>query len=140
MSMTNKQLILCNEVEQISLLGEYIDTIVEEAGLSPELGMSLNLALEEAVTNVVLYAYPEGEKGEVKIDASWNHEMVTFVISDSGVPFDPTEKEDADITLSVEERPIGGLGIFLVKQIMDSVEYQRIEGKNVLTISKHINM
>ncbi|MBP5712599.1 MAG: ATP-binding protein, partial [Prevotella sp.] len=61
-----------------------------------------------------------------------------FVISDHGTPFDPTEKEDADVTLSVEERPIGGLGIFLVRQIMDSVNYERLKGMNVLTLRKFL--
>ena len=101
--------------------------------------MSLNLALEEAVTNVVLYAYPEGQSGKVDIQASMKGRLLTFVISDAGVPFDPTtEVAEADITLSVEDRPIGGLGVFLVKQIMDTVSYQRTGGRNVLTLVKNV--
>lgn len=139
MRILNKQLILQNDIEQITLLADFINTIAEEAGIEdPSLCISLNLALEEAVTNAVLYAYPEGESGEVKIEAMCKDELLTFVISDEGVSFDPTSKEDADITLSAEERPIGGLGIFLVKQLMDSVDYQRVEGRNILTLSKRI--
>ena len=134
----NWKLTLNNQVEQISLLAGFIDTIVDEAGIDPSLSMNLNLALEEAVTNVVLYAYPEGTEGSVDIDAQIMDNVITFTITDSGVPFDPTQKEDADITLSAEERPIGGLGIFLVKQLMDSVSYQRTSGKNVLVMSKNI--
>jgi anti-sigma regulatory factor (Ser/Thr protein kinase) len=137
--MNTKQLVINNDVEQISLLAEYIETIAEEAGISPSLVMSLNLALEEAVTNVVLYAYPEGTQGTVQIDASWDNKKLTFVITDSGTAFDPTQKEDADITLSAEDRPIGGLGIFLVKQLMDTVIYERQDGlKNVLTLTKNL--
>ncbi len=134
-----KRLILGNELEQINLLAEYIETIAEEANIDPSMTMSINLALEEAVTNVILYAYPEGKKGEIIIDAHVSDHELTFIIMDKGVAFDPTQKEDADITLGVEERPIGGLGIFLVKQLMDHVNYKRIEESNILTMSKSIS-
>ena len=100
--------------------------------------MSLNLAIEEAVTNVVMYAYPEGEVGNVVIIANFTEGMLIFTISDKGIPFDPTSKTDADVTLNVEERPIGGLGIFLVKNLMDFVGYERKNGYNILTLKKKI--
>ena len=100
--------------------------------------MRLNLALEEAVTNVVMYAYPAGEEGDVDIVAALSEGSLLFTISDKGIPFDPTKKEDADITLGVEERQIGGLGIFLVRQLMDTVEYERKDGYNILTMKKKL--
>ena len=100
--------------------------------------MSLNLALEEAVTNVVMYAYSEGTDGLVDITAETKGQVLTFVIKDSGKAFDPTQKEEADITLSAEERPIGGLGIFLVMNLMDEVKYERENGYNILTMSKKL--
>lgn len=133
-----KQLTLHNDVQQIELLAEYIDSIADEAGINPSLAMSLNLALEEAVTNVIMYAYPEGTDGTVDIITEANDGLLTFIIKDSGKAFDPTQKEDADVTLSAEERQIGGLGIFLVKQIMDTVNYQRIDGQNILTLTKKL--
>lgn len=133
-----KQLILHNQVEQISQLEGFISEIADETGMDTALAMSMNLALEEAVTNVVLYAYPEGTDGEVNIDARFDKGILTFVLKDSGVPFDPTAKEDADITLGVEERPIGGLGIFLVKQLMDTVSYNYSDGCNILTMTKKL--
>ena len=133
-----KQLILHNDVQQIELLAEYIDSIADEAGINPSLAMSLNLALEEAVTNVIMYAYPEGTDGTVDIITEANDGLLTFIIKDSGKAFDPTQKEDADVTLSAEERQIGGLGIFLVKQIMDTVNYQRLDGQNILTLTKKL--
>lgn len=133
-----KRLILHNNVQQIELLAEYIDLIADEAGINPSLAMSLNLALEEAVTNVIMYAYPEGTDGTVDIITEANDGLLTFIIKDSGKAFDPTQKEDADVTLSAEERQIGGLGIFLVKQIMDTVNYQRIDGQNILTLTKKL--
>jgi anti-sigma regulatory factor (Ser/Thr protein kinase) len=133
-----KQLTLHNDVQQIELLADYIDSIADAAGIDPSLTMSLNLALEEAVTNVIMYAYPEGTDGTVDIITEVNDGLLTFIIKDSGKAFDPTQKEDADVTLSAEERSIGGLGIFLVRQIMDSVDYQRIDNQNILTLKKKL--
>ncbi|MBQ8153057.1 MAG: ATP-binding protein [Prevotella sp.] len=132
-----EHLTLKNKVEELTKLPEFVDTVCEKAGIDMALIASLNLALEEAATNVVLYAY-EGQEGIVDIDAIYNTDYIKFVITDTGIPFDPTQKEDADTTLSAEERPIGGLGIFLVRQIMDSVIYERTDGKNVLTLIKKL--
>ena len=137
MDAKTRQLTIKNEVEELTKLPAFVDTVCEEAGVDMVLIASLNLALEEAVTNVVLYAYPDSE-GTVSIDAVYTDKYLKFVITDSGIAFDPTKKEDADTTLSAEERPIGGLGIFLVRQIMDSVNYERIDGHNILTIIKKI--
>lgn len=133
-----KKLTLHNDVQQISKLADFVDAIAEEASIDPSLAMSLNLALEEAVTNVVMYAYPAGEEGDVDIVAELSDGTLLFTISDKGIPFDPTKKEDADITLGVEERQIGGLGIFLVRQLMDTVEYERKDGYNILTMKKKL--
>ncbi|MBQ7663118.1 MAG: ATP-binding protein [Prevotella sp.] len=133
-----KKLTLHNDVQQISKLADFVDAIAEEASIDPSLAMSLNLALEEAVTNVVMYAYPAGEEGDVDIVAELSDGSLLFTISDKGIPFDPTKKEDADITLGVEERQIGGLGIFLVRQLMDTVEYERKDGYNILTMKKKL--
>ncbi len=133
-----RSLILPNDIETIPQLNEFIDAVAEEVALDMSLAMSLNLAIEEAVVNVMEYAYPDGEKGNVEIEVTVDEGWLTFIISDSGIAFDPTTKEDADTTLSAEERPIGGLGIFLVKKLMDTIEYQRTDGKNVLTLRKNI--
>ena len=135
--MTSKHsLTLPNDIETIPQLNEFIDTVAEEIGLDMSLTMSLNLAIEEAVVNVMEYAYPEGEQGNVDIEVIADDKWLTFIISDNGIPFDPTTQKDANTTLSAEERPIGGLGIFLVRQLMDSINYQRKDGKNILTLSK----
>ena len=133
-----KKLILQNEVAEISKLAIFIDELGEEFGLSPELVFNLNLVLEEAVSNVILYAYPKEEHQTISLIAKKKGNQLIFVLTDSGKEFDPTQAPDADITLSAEERPIGGLGIFLIRQIMNTVEYQRIEGKNVLTLGKEL--
>ena len=136
--MMTRRLVLPNDIETIPQLNEFIDSVAEEVGLEMSLTMSLNLALEEAVVNVMEYAYPEGQKGNVEIEVTADQEWMTFVIMDTGIAFDPTMKEDADTTLSAEERPIGGLGIFLVRQLMDVIDYKRQDNKNVLTLQKKL--
>ena len=135
---TERHLILHNDIQQIPQLAEFIETIAEEIELDQGLAMSLNLALEEAVTNVILYAYPEGSDGLVDIEAIFSKEKLKFIISDSGVEFDPTAAPEADVTLGVEDRPIGGLGIYLVRKIMDTVSYERADGKNFLSMTKKL--
>ena len=101
--------------------------------------MSLNLALEEAVSNVIMYAYPKGSDGLVELEAIIRKGSMEFILSDNGTPFDPTAAPEADITLDVEDRPIGGLGIFLVRNIMDEVKYNRSDdGKNILSMTKKL--
>lgn len=104
----------------------------------PDLNFTLNLAVEEIVVNIVSYAYPEGTDGELDIEVHADEEAMTLTFADKGIPFNPLAKEDPDTTLGIEERPIGGLGIFLVKQMMDSVSYRYEEGRNVLIIKKKI--
>ena len=136
--MKTRRLVLPNDIETIPQLNEFIDSVAEEVGLDMSLTMSLNLAIEEAVVNVMEYAYPEGQQGDVEIEVTADQQWMTFVITDTGIAFDPTKKEDADTTLSAEERPIGGLGIFMVRQLMDVIDYKREDNKNVLTLQKKL--
>lgn len=130
---------LNNDIAEIPQLSAFIDSFAEEAGLDFSLTMSLNLAMEEAVVNVMEYAYPEGTVGKVNISASAEGDDVEFVISDSGTAFDPTAKDEVNIDLRVEDRQIGGLGIHLVRNIMDDIKYERKDGKNILTLYKNKN-
>ena len=133
---SSQRLVLHNSIDQVSLLPAFVEDAVKASKLEPETADSLNLALEEAVVNVINYAYPEGTVGEVIIDAATTDTALTFTITDSGKPFDPTAREEVDINASVEERPVGGLGIHLVRRIMDDVRYERRGEKNVLILTK----
>ena len=133
-----RHLVLHNSVDQISQLADFLQEIADEKGLDASTAMNINLALEEAVTNVIMYAYPEGTDGLVDLEAILRDDSLVFILKDNGTPFDPTAAPEADVTLSAEERNIGGLGIFLVRKIMDTVHYVRSDGQNVLSMTKNI--
>lgn len=103
------------------------------------LQFKLRLSIEEAVENVVRYAY-DGGIGWLEAGTSLDEDslVLTIELRDAGVPFNPLEKEDPDVTLSADERKIGGLGIFLCKKMMDSIEYRYENGNNVLTMTKKV--
>ena len=117
-------------------MSAFLEEISSELNLSMENSFNINLAIEEAVTNVIMYAYPQDEEHDFILSAQHAGNQLTFKLIDSGKEFDPTTRPEVDVTLSVEDRPIGGLGIFFMRKIMETVEYQRIDGKNILTMVK----
>jgi sigma-B regulation protein RsbU (phosphoserine phosphatase) len=135
---TWRSITLPNDVQVVPRLTDYVDEVCETLNFDMNTTMTMNLAIEEAVVNVMNYAYPKGTMGDVNIEAESNQEWLTFIISDKGIPFDPTIKKEVDITLPAEERSIGGLGIHLVRQIMDSISYERKDGTNILTLKKKL--
>jgi serine/threonine-protein kinase RsbW len=135
----NKTLVILNDINELNRLVVFLESLEEEWDLPPALIPSVNLALEEALSNVIFYAFEKGSEKEINIDFKLEDTRLTIVISDEGKPYDPTQKEDPDINLPVEDRPIGGLGIFLIRQIMDEITYNRIDQKNQLTLIKRWN-
>src|SRR5574344_328480 len=125
--MMRKSIEIVNKLDEIDKIAAFIETVGEELQLTPSATMEINLALEEAIVNVILYAYPKGEDfHHIQLSVENTGNQLTFVLTDSGVAFDPTKIPEADTSLPIEERPIGGLGILLVRKIMTSVTYQRI--------------
>ena len=133
-----KEIKIKNEVGELERVNQFVEEIGEELGLDMELQMNLNLVMEEMVSNVIFYAYPEGKHEEIELVAESDGKELTFVLSDKGKEFAPTLKEDADPNVNPMERDIGGMGIYIVKNIMNQVTYQRLEGKNLLTMKKEI--
>ena len=133
----DRLLTLHNDTAEVDQLGIFVKQVGESLSIDKALTGKIRLAVEEAVVNVMEYAYPKGSKGEVSIRAVSNGKRLKFVITDSGIPFNPTKVAAANTMLSVEERPVGGLGILLVRELMDSINYERIDGKNVLTLRKN---
>ena len=118
---------------------DFITEALESKDCSPKAKIQIQTAAEEIFVNIANYAYPDSS-GEAKISVSFDEDpcraSVTF--KDSGIPYNPLEKEDADITLSAEERQIGGLGILMVKKTMDDVKYEYKNGFNIFTMTKNL--
>lgn len=125
------------EVEQLDNATDFITSALEEAGASMKTVTQVSVAFEEIFVNVAHYAY-RGGKGNVKVGLGISDDTATIILKDSGKPFDPFSKEDPDITLSAEERDIGGLGIFMTKQIMDECRYEYIDSTNIVTLKKKL--
>lgn len=124
------------KLEELDNVLAFVDTELDAAGCTPKTKVSVNVALEELFVNIVHYAYPDSEgMAEVEV-LTGEDRCISVILSDSGVKFDPLERSDPDTTLGVDERAIGGLGIFMVKKLMDEVCYDYIDGKNVITMKK----
>ena len=100
--------------------------------------MQIKLALEEAVTNVIQYAYPDKKDQDIRIDMSYENKRLTIVITDTGIRYNPLERQQPHLTHSLEERPLAPLRNNLLKQLMTEVSYSRSAGKNILTMAKDI--
>ena len=131
-----KELIIKNQMQELERVSAFVEGIVEELKLSQDMLCELQLVMEEMVVNVISYAYPEGTVADITLIAESDGTELTFVISDKGKEFDPTQQEDADMSINPAEREIGGMGILIVENIMNEVTYQRLEGHNLLTMKK----
>lgn len=120
---------------------EIINAILRtpEVASCPKESYAIHLVCEELVVNVVSYAYADEAEGYLKIQIEKADGAITIRFIDGGVAFNPLEREMPDVSLSMEERQIGGLGIFLTVQMMDEVQYERINNENVVTIKKRIS-
>ena len=133
-----KQFVIENQIRELSSLAEKIDDLADEWKLPPAMAMNMNLVIEEAVSNIIFYAFANNGRHEIGISISLTNNLLTIKITDDGAPFNPLAQERPDITLPAEERPVGGLGIFLISQIMDKMDYARIKNENILTLTKSI--
>ena len=134
-----KSIVLRNDIQEVPKLTAFVEDVCKSVGLNADTTAQVKVGIEEAVVNVMNYAYPKGQVGDVTIEAASNDLRLKFTIIDSGKPFDPTVQADVDTTLAAKERRIGGLGIHIVRQMMDSINYERIDNLNVLTLRKTIN-
>lgn len=137
-STLTETLLIKNDVREVSKYSTFMKSVLEKLSIEKSLARQLRLAVEEAVVNVIDYAYPVGIEGDIEIRIMSDGGTLKTVIIDSGVAFDPTAKEKADTSLSAEDRQIGGLGILLVRELMDSINYERIDGRNILTLIKRV--
>ncbi|MBQ7546090.1 MAG: ATP-binding protein [Clostridia bacterium] len=124
-------------VDNLDRVNAFVDAFLEERDCPMKTQMQIDLCVEEIFVNIAHYAYPDKD-GEAEIRLSETDGIVELTFIDSGIPYDPLKKEDPDITLSSQERQIGGLGIYLVKKNMDTVAYRYEDNRNMLTMTKAI--
>ena len=135
----SKELNIDATTDNLHEVMDFLDAFLEEADCPMQLQMSLDLAVEEIFVNIANYAYAPGTgKAIVRLEFTGSDRMLLITFIDSGVKYDPLAKEDPDVTLTAEERDIGGLGIFLTKKFMDDVQYEYKEGHNILKLFKKL--
>lgn len=134
-----KEMTLPAVVENIAQVTDFVNAQLEEIGCPMKAQVQIDIAIDELFGNIAQYAYnPEIGPATVRVEVSDAPISVTITFMDHGVPYDPLQKEDPDITLSAEERGSGGLGIFMVKKTMDEITYEYKDGQNILRIRKDI--
>ena len=134
-----KELKLTATVESLDEVLAFVDTELESVDCPMKVQMQLDVAVEELYVNIAHYAYAPGTgEATVSIDITQDPLNVTITFKDSGIPFDPTAKADPDVTLSAQERQIGGLGIYMAKKGTDEMKYEYKDGQNILSISKKL--
>lgn len=130
---------LTNNLAGLGTLQEEWETLAAGWNVSPGEIYKINLVLDELFTNIVHYAYPEGGDHQIQFIFGWDGRRLRIVIADDGRPFDPLTAAGPDVHEDLTARPVGGLGIHLVRTFMDRMAYRREDGRNVLTIEKSIN-
>ncbi len=134
-----KEITLEAKIENIDAVTDFVNEQLESADCPMKAQLQINVAIDELFSNIAYYAYaPNTGDATVSVDFTDNPSAVNITFIDGGMPYNPLEKDDPDITLSAEERSIGGLGIFMVKKTMDDVVYEYKDGKNMLTIKKNM--
>lgn len=133
-----KHFVIRNQVKELTAIADKIKQLAQEWNLSEELSMNIDLVIEEALSNIIFYAFPDNDLHEIKVSLTLGDHMLSIKITDNGIPFNPLTQQQPDITLPAEERPIGGLGIFLISQIMDKMHYTRHKNQNILELNKSI--
>ena len=133
------ELTLQASLEKLDEVLAFVEENMEKNECPMKVVMQVQIAVEEIFVNIAHYAYDSGQgTATIRVEVGGDPLQVIITFIDQGVTYDPMKKEDPDVTLSAEERKIGGLGIFMVKKSMDDVKYEYADGKNILTISKKI--
>ena len=128
---------LVNDLKEIVRIAEQIDEFCASRAIASEVAYAINLALDEILTNTISYGYDDNEPHRIEISVRPETEALVIVIVDDSAAFDLSNAPTPDVGASLEERPLGGLGLFLVHQMMDSVEYRREGERNIVTLRKN---
>lgn len=127
------------KIENVDKVTEFVNEVLEEKDCPLKVQMQLDAAIDEIFGNIAYYAYGKGSgNATIQIKMEDNPPKITLIFIDQGTPYNPLENKDPDITLDIEDREIGGLGIFLVKKTMDELSYEYVDGQNILTMKKEL--
>lgn len=127
------------KIENVDKVTEFVNEVLEEKECPLKVRMQLDVAIDEIFGNIAYYAYGKGSgNATIQIEMEDNPPKITLTFIDQGIPYNPLESKDPDITLDIEDREIGGLGIFLVKKTMDELSYEYVDGQNILTMKKEL--
>jgi anti-sigma regulatory factor (Ser/Thr protein kinase) len=132
------ELRIANDLAALAGIAERVEQFGFEQGLPPQVVNALNVALDEAVSNAINHGYDAGARGEIAVRLRHGPDSVLVEIEDDGRPFDPLQAPPPDLTSPLAERPIGGLGVHLIRNLMDEVTYARHDGRNILKLVKHL--
>ncbi|SDB05426.1 ATP-binding protein [Eubacterium oxidoreducens] len=134
-----KEITVDANIETVAVVTEFVNQELEEVDCPPKLRMQIDVVIDEIFSNIAQYAY-DGKTGKASVCVEFEdgNEVMVLTFKDSGKPYNPLENKEPDVTLSAEERPIGGLGIFMVKKMMDAVQYEYKECKNILQVKKRL--
>ncbi len=131
------ELVIKNDLHELQALGRFVEAFAEKHHLPPQTALQINLALEELVTNVISYGYKDQAEHEIRLSLRLEGDQLYAEMVDDGYPFNPLEAVAPDLDIPLEERPIGGLGIHLVKNMFDTLEYRQEDDKNRLIMHKN---
>ena len=136
--MKEKTLTIVNQVEQLDELAKTLETLSDEWKIPMDIMLSMNLVLEELVTNIIFYGYQDKKEHKIIIHFSFDTKIFKMKIEDDAIAFNPLQTAEPDIDESIEKRKIGGLGIHFVRQLTDNILYERVGNKNILTLTKNM--
>lgn len=133
------ELTLDATIENLDRVIAFVDDHLEQYGCSMKTQMQIDVAVEELFVNIAHYAYsPKTGLATVRVEVENDPPAVAITFMDRGIPYNPLQKPDPDVTLSAEKRKIGGLGIYMVKKSMDAIDYEYRDGQNILCIKKRL--
>ncbi len=136
--MAEQQIVIKNQLPEIAAVNEKFGAFAEEFGVPAPISTKFNLIFDELLSNVITYAYRDDDEHDIEVRMELAGERLTVTITDDGVPFNPLNVETPDIGLPLEDREASGMGIHLVRNLIDDVSYHRRIDKNIMTMVKHL--
>lgn len=133
------KIILKSDLNELKRLTSFLDNVQAKWPFSDSLKQKIDIVFDEIVSNIIIHGYQNYPGGDIEVEFSYSNNCLELVIQDNALEFNPLAHSDPDITLPLEEREIGNLGIFITKKIMDEVSYKRVNDKNILTLKKWLS-